>query len=108
MDGPLKAIIDAGKRSVDFLAFALVAMVALIALIQGVDLPSVIGLVVILIVGWIVSRYALLKIQSFERLRDLREHATVEARKTLEKFATRDDINELISTGSEKGGGDGV
>lgn len=107
VEGAIKAVIEAGKGSVDFLAFALIAVLGAGCLIGGVSLSSVFGFMVLGAVIWVLCRYALLRIQSHERLRDLRENASLEARRQLEKHATDDDVQGYVELIAGKGGRDG-
>lgn len=97
MDGPIKSIIDAGKGSIDFIAFALIAVLSVAGLIKGLEFLAAAGIAVVLAVVWVIMRYALLALQSHERLRRLRESATIDAQEKLAKYATKDEIADLFS-----------
>ncbi|HTV69295.1 MAG TPA: hypothetical protein VMF90_12230 [Rhizobiaceae bacterium] len=99
----LKAIVEAGKGNIDFIAFALVAVLAVGALAAGAGFGASAGIAVVLSVIWVVLRYALLSIQYREKLRDLQLHATIEAQKKLQEHATPEMLRDLF-TDREAGG----
>jgi uncharacterized membrane protein len=97
MDGPIKAIIEAGKGSIDFIAFALIAILTFAGLIKGVEFLAAAGMAVVLAVLWVIMRYALVALQSHERLRRLKESATIDAQEKLARYATKDELEDLFS-----------
>lgn len=97
ISGAIKSIIDAGKGSIDFIAFALIALLAVWSLTSGLDFLSAAGIAVVLAVVWVIMRYALVALQSHERLRRLRESATIDAQEKLAKYATKDELADLFS-----------
>lgn len=101
--GALKSILNAGKDNIDFIAFALIALLAFGSLLRGLDFLSAVGTAVVLAFIWVMMRYALVKLQSHERLRKLRENATLEAQKKLEKYATKDEIADLFRNRERNG-----
>ncbi|MDF3217490.1 hypothetical protein EN962_26130 [Mesorhizobium sp. M7A.F.Ca.CA.001.09.2.1] len=92
----LKAIVEAGKGNIDFIAFALIAVLSVGGMVEGVGLGGAAGIAVVLAAVWVLLRYALLSIQSRERLRNLQEAATIKAQKTLADHATKDEIADLF------------
>jgi len=104
--GAVQTIVEAGKDNIDFLAFSLIAVLVVGGMTQGVDFWSAAGIAVVLMVAWVISRYALLSIQSRERLRALRETATVEAHKMLAEHATESEMEDLFSHIGSTGGED--
>lgn len=99
----LKAVIDAGKGNGDFIAFALIAILAVAALIGGAGFAASAGIAVVLAAVWVVMRYGLVALQSHERLRALRENATIEAQKKLAEHATKDEIADLFADHARSG-----
>lgn len=106
-EGPLKSIIEAGKGSIDFIAFALIAVLAVGALLRGLAFLATAGIAVILATLWVAMRYALVALQSHERLRRIRKNATIEAQKKLADYATRDEIEDLFRDHERSGGDNG-
>ena len=102
--GPIKAILDAGKGSIDFIAFALIAVLSVASLSRGVAVGDACAIAVVLAVIWVLLRYALLAIQSHERLRALRENATIEAQKRLSEHSTKEELGDLFSLPDRRGG----
>ncbi|GEM_PF-6057469 len=105
-DGIFKSIIDAGKGNIDFIAFALVAALTVGALVKGLAFLPAVGIAVVLICLWVIMRYALVALQSHERLRAIRENATIEAQNKLAKYATDDDMSDLFRNHERSGGDD--
>lgn len=102
--GPIKAIIDAGKGNIDFVAFALVAVLTVGGLVKGLGFLVCAGIAVVLATLWVIMRYALVSLQSHERLRTIRENATMEAQKKLAKYATDDEMKDLFNNHEHDGG----
>lgn len=96
MEGALKTIIQAGRDNIDFLAFLSIAIISAYCLISGVSLVAAIGLAIALCLCWILSRYALLRIQTHERLRDMRENASLGAKDLISRHATDDELDGLF------------
>lgn len=105
-DGVLQTIINASKGNVDFLAFALIAVLSVGSLTRDVDFWSAAGIAVVLAVAWVLSRYALLALQSRERLRAVRETAMIEAQKKIAEHATQAEMDDLFEQLGRTGGDD--
>lgn len=67
ISGAIKSIIDAGKGSIDFVAFALIALLAVWSLTSGLDFLPAAGIAVVLAVVWVIMRYALVALQSHRK-----------------------------------------
>ena len=104
--GAIKTIIDAGRGSIDFIAFALISVLAVGGLLKGLGFSYAAGIVVVLASVWVAMRYALLSLQSRERLRLIRENATIEARRKLAKHATDDEMRDLFDNYERDGDDD--
>lgn len=101
MDEFLKSLLEAGKGRVDFLAFLAIAGLGGYLLLNGLDFLKFVGFVAIMIVAWLSMRYGLLRAQSNERLRIMREGAKFEAERQLAKHATRTEIEGLVAIGPD-------
>lgn len=104
----IKALIAAGKGNVDFIAFAFIAVLSVLALIQGVGFWQITGLAIVFACIWVIMRYALLKLQSRERLQKLREDAMFKADETLTDNATEEELTELSDSFKSSGDKNGL
>lgn len=101
-----KAIIEGGRRSVDFLAFFAIGIIGAGMLVLKVDFLTVIGFSAILPIIWIGMRYGLLHLQSKERLNHMREGAKVESEKLLAEHATPGEMKLLSGQRTTEGQND--
>lgn len=106
LDGPMKSVVEAGKGNIDYIAFATIAALSVVALIGRVAFSSAAGIAVVFAAIWIVMRFALLKLQSREKLRDLQDRVTIEAQRKIAEYATKDEIADLFAEGLGDGGSD--
>lgn len=95
MNETLKALIDAGKGSVDFLAFMAIAALGIWGLTNGLDFLEFIGVVAILILGWLCLRYGLFKLQSWERLQKMQLEAISRGMEIFQKHATPKELEQF-------------
>lgn len=103
----IKTIFELGKGNIDFLAFALIAVLVVGSLTTGLDFLPAAGIAVVLGALWVIMRYALLWLQSRERLRKLKGNATIRGHKELEKHATEDELEDLFKDHERSGDDNG-
>lgn len=95
MNEAIKALIEAGKGSVDYLAFLAIAVIGVWGLTNGLDFLQFIGVVAVLILGWLVLRYGLFRLQYKERLQNLQLKAISRGLEIFQKHATPKEIEDF-------------
>ncbi|MGI6854385.1 hypothetical protein [Mesorhizobium sp. 1B3] len=96
MQDAIKSLIDACKGHHDLLAFIGIGILTAAVAISTASVTMTIAFPMIMGVLWVGSRYALFKLQSQERLRDMRHRALENSQRVLDKRVSDEELDLIV------------
>lgn len=102
MQDAIKELIQACKGRQDLLSFVGIGILAAAVAIATKSVPLTITFVIVMGALWIGSRYALYRLQSQEKLRDLRHRSLADSQRVLTEHVSDDEFDLVVLSKNKK------